>query len=57
MVFTQSITVLINGGIGISSFAASLYVSEVAPRTVGGKAISIFNFMITFDILATFFRN
>jgi len=63
VVFAQSITVLIIGrillgvGVGISSFAAPLYVSEVAPKTVRGKAISIFDFMISFGILATFFCN
>jgi len=63
VVFTQSITVLFIGrvflgiGVGISSFAAPLYVSEIAPKEVRGKAISIFDFMISFGILATFFCN
>jgi SP family galactose:H+ symporter-like MFS transporter len=63
VVFTQSITFLFIGrvflgiGVGISSFAAPLYVSEIAPKEVRGKAISIFDFMISFGILATFFCN
>ncbi|MGQ1304241.1 sugar porter family MFS transporter [Acinetobacter baumannii] len=63
VVFAQSINILIIGrillgiGVGISSFAAPLYVSEIAPKETRGKAISVFDFMISFGILATFFCN
>ncbi|TCB24236.1 MFS transporter [Acinetobacter sp. ANC 4635] len=63
VIVSPSITLLIIGrillgiGVGISSFAAPLYVSEIAPKDTRGKAISVFDFMISFGILATFFCN
>lgn len=62
-VFSQSINVLIVGrillgiGVGISSFAAPLYVSEIAPKDVRGKAISVFDVLISVGILVAFFCN
>ncbi|EHU1702654.1 sugar porter family MFS transporter [Acinetobacter baumannii] len=61
--FSQSVAILIFGriflgfSVGIASFAAPLYVSEIAPKEVRGKAISVFEFMISFGILASFFCN
>jgi SP family galactose:H+ symporter-like MFS transporter len=52
-----SITVLIAGrlivgaGIGISSVAAPLYISEAAPRATRGALVSLYQFAITIGIL------
>ncbi|MGQ1397649.1 sugar porter family MFS transporter [Acinetobacter baumannii] len=62
-ILAQSVGVLIIGrillgiGVGISSFAAPLYVSEIAPKDVRGKAISVFDVLISVGILASFFCN
>ena len=41
-------------GLGIAAFTAPLYLSEVAPKSIRGALISLYQFMITFGILAAF---
>jgi SP family galactose:H+ symporter-like MFS transporter len=55
--FAPSIAVLIAGrlivgvGIGVSSVAAPLYISEAAPRATRGALVSLYQFAITIGIL------
>ncbi len=43
--------------IGVASFTAPLYLSEVAPRNIRGTMISMYQLMITAGILASFVIN
>ncbi|QYD68114.1 sugar porter family MFS transporter [Paraburkholderia edwinii] len=43
--------------VGVASFTAPLYLSEVAPRQVRGAMISTYQLMITVGILAAFLSN
>jgi SP family galactose:H+ symporter-like MFS transporter len=48
---------LLGLAVGIASFTAPLYLSEVAPRQVRGAMISTYQLMITVGILAAFLSN
>lgn len=49
---------LIGGlGVGISTVAAPLYISEIAPPAARGRLAGLFQFNIVFGILAAFFSN
>ncbi len=41
-------------GIGLASFTAPLYLSEIAPKNVRGALIAMFQFMITIGILVSY---
>ncbi len=49
--------VLLGLAIGVASFTAPLYLSEVAPKQVRGAMISVYQLMITVGILAAFMSN
>ncbi|WP_118181091.1 sugar porter family MFS transporter [Paraburkholderia phosphatilytica] len=49
--------VLLGIAVGIASFTAPLYLSEIAPRTMRGAMISLNQLMITVGILAAFLSN
>ncbi|WP_347554344.1 sugar porter family MFS transporter [Robbsia sp. KACC 23696] len=61
--FAWSPTALIGGrillglAVGIASFTAPLYLSEIAPQSVRGAMISLYQLMITVGILAAFISN
>ena len=44
-------------GVGVASFTAPLYLSEVSPRTVRGALISMYQLMITIGIVLAFLSN
>jgi len=44
-------------GVGVASFTAPLYISEISPRTVRGSLISLYQLMITIGILLAFLSN
>lgn len=44
-------------GVGISTVAAPLYISEIAPPAARGRLAGLFQFNIVFGILAAFFSN
>ncbi|WP_306715531.1 sugar porter family MFS transporter [Burkholderia dolosa] len=48
---------LLGAAVGMASFTAPLYLSEVAPRHVRGAMISTYQLMITVGILAAFLSN
>ena len=48
---------LLGLAVGVASFTAPLYLSEVAPRQVRGAMISTYQLMITVGILAAFVSN
>jgi len=43
--------------VGVASFTAPLYLSEVAPRTIRGSMISMYQLMITIGIVLAFLSN
>jgi len=43
--------------VGVASFTAPLYLSEIAPRTVRGSMISMYQLMITIGIVLAFLSN
>lgn len=45
---------LIGFGIGLASFSAPLYLSEIAPKNVRGGLIALYQFMITVGILVSY---
>src|SRR5574344_1461420 len=45
------------GAMGIASFTAPLYLSEVAPQSIRGTMISMYQLMITIGILVAFLSN
>ncbi|WP_144111686.1 sugar porter family MFS transporter [Paraburkholderia sp. BCC1886] len=49
--------VLLGLAVGIASFTAPLYLSEIAPRTMRGALISLHQLMVTVGILAAFLSN
>src|SRR6202012_3792167 len=49
--------VLLGVAVGIASFTAPLYLSEVAPRTMRGSMISLHQLMVTVGILVAFLSN
>jgi MFS transporter, SP family, galactose:H+ symporter len=49
--------VLLGIAVGIASFTAPLYLSEIAPRTMRGALISLHQLMVTVGILAAFLSN
>ncbi|MGF6771688.1 SP family galactose:H+ symporter-like MFS transporter [Paraburkholderia sp. GAS199] len=49
--------VLLGLAVGIASFTAPLYLSEIAPRTMRGALISLHQLMVTIGILAAFLSN
>jgi MFS transporter, SP family, galactose:H+ symporter len=49
--------VLLGVAVGIASFTAPLYLSEVAPRTMRGAMISLHQLMVTVGILVAFLSN
>ena len=61
--FAWSPAMLITGrvflgiAVGIASFTAPLYLSEIAPRTMRGAMISLHQLMVTVGILAAFLSN
>ncbi len=57
-VYTFMIARLIGGlGVGISTVAAPLFISEIAPAKDRGKLAGMFQFNIVFGILVAFFSN
>ncbi|OUY05983.1 sugar porter family MFS transporter [Acinetobacter populi] len=62
-VFTSTVLLLVIGriflglSVGILTFAAPLYVSEISPEKFRGRAISTFQFMLSFGIFAAFLSN
>jgi SP family galactose:H+ symporter-like MFS transporter len=48
---------LLGLAVGVASFTAPLYLSEIAPRQVRGAMISTYQLMITVGILAAFLSN
>jgi MFS transporter, SP family, galactose:H+ symporter len=44
-------------GVGVASFTAPLYISEISPRKVRGSLISMYQLMITIGILLAFLSN
>ncbi len=49
---------LIGGiGVGISTVAAPLYISEISPPRLRGRLAGMFQFNIVFGILAAFLSN
>ncbi len=62
-VFAPSFTVLlvarfiIGLAVGIASFVAPLYLSEIAPFKIRGRLIALYQLMITIGILAMFLSN
>lgn len=62
-VLSNTVLVLVIGrlflglSVGILTFAAPLYVSEISPEKFRGRAISTFQFMLSFGIFAAFFSN
>ncbi|WP_281179167.1 sugar porter family MFS transporter [Paraburkholderia oxyphila] len=48
---------LLGVAVGVASFTAPLYLSEIAPRHVRGAMISTYQLMITVGILAAFLSN
>jgi SP family galactose:H+ symporter-like MFS transporter len=48
---------LLGLAVGVASFTAPLYLSEVAPRQIRGAMISTYQLMITVGILAAFLSN
>ncbi len=46
--------VLLGAGIGLASFTAPLYLSEIAPKNIRGALIAMFQFMITIGILVSY---
>lgn len=49
--------VFLGVAVGIASFTAPLYLSEIAPRTMRGAMISLHQLMVTVGILAAFLSN
>lgn len=49
--------VLLGIAIGVASFVAPLYLSEVAPKKIRGTMISLYQLMITLGILVSFLSN
>ena len=49
--------ILLGLAVGIASFTAPLYLSEIAPQSVRGAMISLYQLMITVGILAAFLSN
>ncbi|WP_324768107.1 sugar porter family MFS transporter [Pokkaliibacter plantistimulans] len=49
--------VILGLAVGIASFTAPLYLSEIAPERVRGSMISMYQLMITIGILAAFLSN
>lgn len=45
---------LVGFGIGLASFSAPLYLSEIAPKNVRGGFIALYQFMITVGILVSY---
>lgn len=45
---------LVGFGIGLASFSAPLYLSEIAPKSMRGGFIALYQFMITVGILASY---
>lgn len=62
-VISNGVLVLVIGriflgiAVGILTFAAPLYVSEISPEKFRGRAISTFQFMLSFGIFAAFLSN
>lgn len=62
-VIAHSITVLVIGrvllglAVGVASFTAPLYLSEVTPERIRGTTISFYQLMVTVGILAAFVSN
>jgi MFS family permease len=57
-VYTFMIARLIGGlGVGVSTIAAPLFISEIAPAKDRGKLAGMFQFNIVFGILMAFFSN
>jgi SP family galactose:H+ symporter-like MFS transporter len=46
--------VLLGMAIGLASFTAPLYLSEIAPKNIRGALIALFQFMITIGILVSY---
>ena len=44
-------------GVGVASFTAPLYISEISPRRVRGSLISMYQLMITVGIMLAFISN
>jgi SP family galactose:H+ symporter-like MFS transporter len=49
--------IILGLSIGIASFTAPLYLSEVAPKSIRGTMISMYQLLITIGILASFLIN
>ncbi len=49
--------IVVGVSIGVASFTAPLYLSEVAPKSIRGTMISIYQLMITIGILSSFLIN
>lgn len=62
-VIAQGVTVLVIGrimlglAVGVASFTAPLYLSEVTPERIRGTTISFYQLMVTVGILAAFVSN
>ncbi len=46
--------VILGFGIGLASFTAPLYLSEISPKNIRGALIAMFQFMITIGILVSY---
>jgi SP family galactose:H+ symporter-like MFS transporter len=49
--------IILGLAVGIASFTAPLYLSEIAPQSIRGAMISLYQLMITVGILAAFLSN
>ncbi|WP_423824193.1 sugar porter family MFS transporter [Salinisphaera sp. SPP-AMP-43] len=62
-VVAQGVTVLVIGrillglAVGVASFTAPLYLSEVTPERIRGATVSFYQLMVTIGILAAFVSN
>ncbi|OUY05991.1 sugar porter family MFS transporter [Acinetobacter populi] len=62
-IFTWNVLGLIIGrmllgfSVGMLTFSAPLYISEIAPEKYRGRAISTFQFMISFGVFFSYFSN
>ncbi len=54
LVMLVAMRFLIGFGIGLASFSAPLYLSEIAPKNVRGGMIALYQFMITVGILVSY---
>lgn len=52
-----SFRIIVGLAIGVASFTAPLYLSEIAPKSIRGSMISLYQLMITIGILTAFVIN